>query len=143
MPVYEITCPHCKELFELEIGLDHEATIELIKRVIKESDGGTPKFRNYREIAYLCGDTASSVGREELNKCVRYAVARGILEKRLIGHHWKFRWRLKPFKSSSRSRAVPVKEGDFKPLKEKVHGGRGSGWVSDKFFDPKGGGRRS
>lgn len=100
MPVYEITCPHCEEMFELQVGLDMDATVKLIYQKVKECDARErerspdhPKYRTYKELQDICGDKAISVGRLEFNRCVGFAVERGFLERSKIGRRWKFRWK--------------------------------------------------
>ncbi len=96
MPVYAITCPNCAEVFEVEVGFDYGHMVSFISEAIEKSDsrrGGMPCFRTYEELRSLCGDTSESLGANEFNKCVRYCVERGFLERRKIGHSWKFRKR--------------------------------------------------
>ncbi len=95
MPLYEITCPNCEEIFELQVGLDVDATVKLIRSKIDEVDRrrGYHIFRTYKEILAICGDKAKSLGASEFNECVRHAIERGYLEKRKIARSWKFRWK--------------------------------------------------
>lgn len=95
MPVYEISCPHCSEMFELQIGLDVDETVLHIRKMIEASDEHRRfhAFRTYSEILSLCGERSKSLGANVFNECVRSSVDRGYLERRKIGNSWKFRWK--------------------------------------------------
>ncbi len=99
-------------MFELQIGLDKDATVALIRRKVEEFDErdrnsfgvSVPKYRSYPELRAICGDKASSVGASDFNECVRLAVERGYLERSKIGKTWKFRCRKRHHYSASPSR---------------------------------------